>query len=319
MAILPRTSEESFMSALTKITKFPSKAIDKVVRWYGSQSPVYRRYQNTLGPFVNNRYRRYCELCRETPIDDVGESAVRDAGSTLVSQVMSGERARGLSDQMTRLLEESAAKALGSQTQPMMKKLDRPVTRLGREIVDIFSSEVLDKQIRAFFGCHYRIQWLDCYRSFPTKQVSHSWLWHSDNVPIHTLKVMLHLTDAGERRGATKFMNFADTLAYYEAGYRGDLSKRKEDLESFAKQHELLYRPFSHDAKAGDVILFVNNALHKAVPPIDGYRDVLTFLLLPNPIPWNRQLEIDGIEQIEANPGGYPRNPARRRTNSTAH
>ena len=56
-------------------------------------------------------------------------------------------------------------------------------------------------------------------------------------------------------------------------------------------------------------MLFLNNALHKAVPPQNDYRDVLTFLLLPNPIPWDKQLEHDGIACVESNPGGYPRMP----------
>ena len=120
---------------------------------------------------------------------------------------------------------------------------------------------------------------------------------------------MFHLTDAGAELGATKFMNMGDTLEYYRAGYRGHTSKRVEDLEAFAKQHALPYRPFHHEARAGDVMLFNNNALHRAVPPQSDFRDVLTYLLLPNPIPWDKQLELDGVKSIESNPGGFPRMP----------
>ena len=76
----------------------------------------------------------------------------------------------------------------------------------------------------------YRVQWLDCYRSFPATDVTSSWPWHSDNVPAETLKCMLHLTNAGKAQGATQFMNIEDILSYYQAGYRGDTSKRVEDL-----------------------------------------------------------------------------------------
>ncbi|MCA9060321.1 MAG: phytanoyl-CoA dioxygenase family protein, partial [Planctomycetaceae bacterium] len=138
------------------------------------------------------------------------------------------------------------------------------------------------------------------------------WLWHSDNVPTETLKVMLHLTDAGPDQGATLFMSFDDTQEYFRAGYRGDTSQRVADLQGFASTHDLPFRPFSHHAKAGDVMLFNNNALHRAVPPRSGYRDVLTYLILPNPIPWDQQLALDGISAIESCPGGYPRDPHRK-------
>ena len=41
---------------------------------------------------------------------------------------------------------------------------------------------------------------------------------------------MLLLTNAGKAQGAIQFMNIEDTLSYYQAGYRGDTSKRVEDL-----------------------------------------------------------------------------------------
>ena len=42
--------------------------------------------------------------------------------------------------------------------------------------------------------------------------------------------------------------------------------------------------PIPRETRAGDVVLFINNALHRAVPPWREFRDVLTCLLLPNPI-----------------------------------
>lgn len=285
-----------------------SETIRKQFRWYGARVSMFERYQNALGPLVNGRYVRYADECRALTSDECDLDGVRSKGSVLVRDVMNRETALGLSNHLGQLIDDGEGSTI-NRTAHLMKKLPCPITALGREVIDIFHQPELDAQIRGYFGSHYRVQWLDCYRSFPTDEVSSSWLWHCDNVPAETLKVMLHLTDAGKDLGATQFMTMDDSIEYYRHGYRGQTSKRIADLEPFAEAHQLPYRPFHHESKAGDVMLFNNNALHKAVPPRAGYRDVLTYLLLPNPIPWHEQLERDGIASIEANPGGYPRQP----------
>lgn len=300
----------------TSVIRLCGRAIDRalapVMKWHGARPGQFQKYHNTLGAAVNGRYQRYARHCRSHSSSELDDSGVRSQGSVLVRSMMPEPTARALSQQITHLIAQSNSGHDGPAAQ-LMRKVENPISALGRGVVDIFYSDILDQQIRGFFGSHYRIQWLDCYRSLPTTSVSHSWLWHSDNVPSETLKVMLHLTDAGREQGATQFMSVEDTLAYYRAGYRGHRANRLEDLEGFARQHDLPYRPFHHDAKAGDVMLFLNNTLHKAVPPRAGYRDVLTYLLLPNPIPWDQQLEHDGLAAVESQPGGYPREPWQRR------
>lgn len=287
---------------------FTSRLFSPFNKWYGALVSEFERHGNTLGPFVNGRYTEYAEYCRSQSNITSTPSPVRVTGSERIPGIVSRQAATELSETMTEELASMTGPA--AATDKLLRKIDRPISTLGQTVLDIFRHPVLNEQVEGFFGSYYRIQWLDCYRSFPTEDVSHSWLWHSDNVPANTLKVMLHLTDAGAEQGATQFMNFEDTRAYYRAGYRGHTSRRLADLSAFAVQHNLPFRPFSHDAKAGDVMLFVNNALHKAVPPKQGYRDVLTYLLLPNPIPWHAQLETDGVDCIQCNPGGYPPNPA---------
>jgi len=300
---------------MAQVTRFMEQAIDKAMhpvvlpfRWMGASPTKFSRYGNTLGTLVNGRYQRYAQECRDQARDHVDPSGVRSQGSVLIKNVLTEVEAHQLSERVREVV-ESQTDLQDDRMSQLMKSVARPISTLGSGVIEIFNNEELDRRIRGFFGSHYRIQWLDCYRSLPFHEVRSSWLWHSDNVPCETLKVMLHLTDAGPNRGATQFMTIEDTQEYFQRGYRGDTSQRVEDLQSFAEEKGLPYRPFSHDSKAGDVMLFLNNALHKAVPPRDDYRDVLTYLLLPNPIPWHEQLEKDGIDVIQSNPGGYPRMP----------
>ena len=57
---------------------------------------------------------------------------------------------------------------------------------------------------------------------------------------------------------------------------------------------------------AGDVIYFHTNNLHRGVLPTQGVRDVISVFLLPSPVPWDQQLERDGLAAIQDQPGGFP-------------
>lgn len=284
------------------------KLLTKTSSALGASTTQFARHGNALGPIVNGRYRKYADRCHQSGQPGRSSTGVRKEGSVLIKSCLDGVAALELSDTVSSIIEQEHQECL-SDTPPMMQRIANPVTRLGRSVIEIFNDPTLRTPIESYFGCHFRVQWLDCYRSYPTQTVSQSWLWHSDNVPSETLKVMLHLTGADKSRGATQFMTYDDTIEYYRAGYHGHTANRVDDLEAFAGSHGLPYRPFCHEAAPGDVMLFNNNALHKAVPPKDVHRDVLTYLLLPNPIPWDQQLQRDGIASIEDNPGGYPVRP----------
>ncbi|MEO0774940.1 MAG: phytanoyl-CoA dioxygenase family protein [Bacteroidota bacterium] len=292
------------------------KRIYKKVKHPGGDLPFfYKRYNNTLGYFTNEKFIRYLKKNQDTyrqsddPLKDrLRDSVIPTQGTQLLRNVLDLEKANRLSQRMSELIAEREGLQVKEEVKHLTARIEKPVTVLGREVIDIFHNEQMDLEIKSFFGgSFYRIEWLNCYRSFPSNDPKSSWLWHSDNVPTGTLKIMLHLTDAGRDRGATQFLPIVDTMEYRAKGYFGiDPKSRLENLQSFADRHGIPFRPSNHEAKAGDVLLFLNNTLHRAVPPKAEHRDVLTYLLLPNPIPWDQQLAKDGLEMIEEEPGSYP-------------
>src|SRR5262249_19104231 len=156
----------------------------------------------------------------------------------------------------------------------------------------------------------YLIAWLDAYRSFPTQVRQSSWLWHSDNVPRESIKVMLHLTPADAGRGATRFLDLPTSTRFRACGYFGiHTNERVPDLAPFADCHGIPFRPLHFAAQPGDVLVFNNNLLHTAMPPVSQYRDVMTFLLLPSPRPWQEMLEVMGVDRVHGSPGGFPHDP----------
>ena len=168
------------------------------------------------------------------------------------------------------------------------EQIRSPLKSLGIEILDVMRSPELHKALLQFFRSHYRIKGTAAWRSFPTNDPDcASWLWHSDTYPPFTCKFFLHLTAADGQTGATEFMNREDTMAYRKAGYFGQFSnERTADLETFAKEHGIVYRPVRIDVQPGDVTIFNENFFHRAVPPRKDFRDVVQFLMLPSPVSW---------------------------------
>ncbi len=265
----------------------------------------YRKYNNVLGYTLNERFGSYARKCQAAYRQKTGEqldphaSELRKEGTMLVRNAFSREDALAISDEFSRRAQQDDG-VIHGKNDALQVGLAKPVSTLNLKPLDVFKNPDVDRELRQYFGGYYRIMFTNSYRSFPTDKIEESWLWHTDSYPIYTCKLFLFCTDAGKDQGATQFMSREDTMQYRAAGYFGNITKdRLSDLEPFAKEHGLPYRPFQHEAAAGDVMLFENNGLHRAVPPKAGFRDVIAFGLLPSMRPWDEQLKLDGIEKIE--------------------
>jgi len=280
------------------------------------QNRSWRVYGNTQGKHANQLYESYAQSCRRAyeaegnaPVD-VDKSPIADKGTFLVEAALDSQTAREMSDVFSGLIEQDEGLLTPPSFSHLMTGLALPVDALGKSIVDIFDNPALDEALTGYFGSYYRLEWLDCYRTHPTPDVGGSFLWHTDDVPPHILKVMLHLTDAGADQGATRFLGASHTKAYGLKGYTGSQTKeRTDDLVPFTQKNGLSFEPFYHEAKAGDTLIFNTNLLHKAIPPSTGYRDVSTIFVMPNPIPWREQLDRDGLERFQKNTRTWPSDP----------
>jgi hypothetical protein len=266
---------------------------------------LWRWYGNTLNPFLNRRYRRYAEECRATYLQS-GGSVINSSAASLrlrrvckVTGVLPKETAVRFSARFTRMIEpEPGAHSLKGLNYVYV--CPRPLDTFGADLLSIFSGD-LDRELIGYFGGYYRIEWLDCYRSLPTDQPQASWLWHVDNVPVECMKVILYLTRADAETGATQFLSLEDTQRQHSQGYFG--------IYGDERKAELPGTPQSFNMDPGDALCIDNNLLHRAVPPKFSYRDVVTFLILPNRCPWREQLERDGQDTLQKDPGGFPSHP----------
>ena len=302
------------------VPKFLQGTIDPIMKKIVRSGPYTRRYNNSLGIRLNETYLRYARECSAAYVarngrTDFGESRIRTHSAQLFPGTMAEDKARAYSHMITNLIARGEVLPQDEKHKTLMKAIRHPARTMGTDYLDIFRSPELDAALIAFNHGYYRLEWMSAFRSLPSGALASSWNWHTDANPPYTCKVFLHLTPATGELGATNFMTPADTAEYRRAGYFGDHygNERMGDTElrAFAQKHGLPYRPFHLDVKPGDVSLFNQNFLHRAVAPQHDFRDVLEFFILPNPVPWNEQLAKDGIDKLEVHQPLYQKDPHR--------
>ncbi|MBT4120377.1 MAG: hypothetical protein HOG89_03425 [Candidatus Peribacter sp.] len=286
---------------------------DSVLKHIQRSRHYYRKYNNTLPPRINRTYVRYAAECKKHYKDLNGEqnfdiSPLIVDGGTLVQNAFPAQRAKAHVDKISALIEQKDPSVDYKDASGLSIGIKQPLITLGEDLLDVLHTPAVNAALLNFFQSNYRIEWATCYRSVPSEAIAGSWFWHSDSFPPHTCKLFLHLTEAMEDTGATQLMNREDTMAYRDAGYFGQqLDERYADLQDFAKEHKLPYRPFHNDANAGDATILDQNFFHRAVAPRKAFRDIVSFFFVPNILPWYEQLERDGIDSLTIS--GVPKDP----------
>jgi len=285
---------------------------ERLVRYTG----LWKLQENVLLPTVNRRYSRFHQRARaayaaDPPSQDARlAQAVADLAADGLCHAGAGlprDRALALSRKFTELLEAGGPRI--AQHHRGSFRLNEPLDALGLGCLDLFDGPA-GEVLRRHYGSHFRIEWVDCYRTHADAERRTSWLWHIDNVPTSALKVMLLLTDADRETGAMRYIPRPTTRALRRAGYFGiHLRERKLDLSGFAQRAGVSAEARFREAPAGDTLVFDPNILHCGEPPQRGYRDVMTFLMVPSLQPWRDALALTGTARVQSQPGGFPSSP----------
>lgn len=174
------------------------------------------------------------------------------------------------------------------------------------ELEEYISNRQVSGIIQEYFRGHFQIYSCDVYRTFPTsakipESSFSSLIWHFDNCPSDTLKIMIYLRDTHAKNGALTLVDKATSTMLRRKGF-WDRHKCKP-FESQLNDNAIVL-----EGEAGSTLLFsTHHCIHKATLPESGYRDVAVFLvqpsLKPNP-PWNKMLR----KQYSRN-FGYCTNP----------
>lgn len=278
---------------------------------------LWRLNGNTLPPAIHRRYRRYHEQARAAlsgtlpaaePVLVAPLAQLREEG---LCHVPGGGRPRqemlAITDTFSRYIESE--NPLVHRHHGGAYALRNPLDVLGESCLEIFDGPT-GALLQQHYGSHFRLEWVDCYRTYHDAERLTSWLWHIDNIPNGCLKAMLLVTDSARDTGAMRYLPRKTSLALRGAGYFGCRSRERElDLSAYASRAGVSAEARFVEAPAGDVLVFDPNILHCAEPPKRGFRDVMTFFVRPSLRPWREEFQAAGRQRVHSSPGGYPSAP----------
>jgi len=277
---------------------------------------LWRLNGNTLMPMIHGRYRRYHRRAQAAMNGTAGAgdptlaaplAKLRGEGLCHLSGGMPPAAALAISEQFTACIE--TGNPLVHRHHGGAYALRKPLDVLGDSCLAFFDGPT-GALLRQHYGSHFRIEWVDCYRTYSDAERIISWLWHIDNVPNGCLKAMLLVTDSARETGAMRYLPRQTSLALRRAGYFGCRSReRKLDLSPYARSASVSAEPSMVEAPAGDILVFDPNILHCGEPPERGFRDVMTFFVRPSLQPWREVYRAQGRERVHSGTGGYPPSP----------
>lgn len=145
-----------------------------------------------------------------------------------------------------------------------------------QRVLDVYADviPVVEPILRAYFGSWFYVRDVYCYRTQPVPAAQGSYQWHRDNYPPGSMKVMVYLTDVEPEDGPLTVA--AGSHAGFEPSL-GRVGDRYED--AFVRERFSLKDCVG---PRGTVILFNNNAIHRATDPRRGHRDVVNFTVFPS-------------------------------------
>lgn len=159
--------------------------------------------------------------------------------------------------------------------------------------------------IEDYYQSHFKIYCAEIYRLTVTDQAPRlSSLWHIDNYPPGMLKVFIYLTDCDRKTGALRLLPRNLSRRLFRQGFFD-----RHCAERFVEQLER--DGFPVEGKAGTVIVWDQNLIHRAKAPEYGFRDAVSIKVLPSREFWGRHAARMGSAlSYERRDRQYPKDPA---------
>lgn len=203
-------------------------------------------------------------------------------GFVKINSVIANDKAFDISKRATELIKQNINVKRDKANPKLVTKVQKPCDDLNIIPENILSNYEVKGILDNYYLSDYKIKWLDFYRSFPSDLPTSSWLWHIDNLPVGIIKGIILFTKQDLNSGAMQYLDKKSTYAAIKNKYYGTSQvQRYNDVSALIEKEGLDFKTNILTGEAGDMYLFFPNQLHKAVPPIEHYRDAATFLIVP--------------------------------------
>ena len=240
-------------------------------------------------------YPEYYEKCKEKYCKDSGIDRDAESEQSFYTNPVRQFDLSEISDTYAATVSTLADKVkydfdnkIGTKDDGIMPK-HYDMWKFSEEIDDICSALVpaLERQM---FMCNLYVDKIYIYRTSPMKERVSSYIWHYDNNPNEVVKTLIYLSDVKDDRNSPYeyFVNPEGSgILGKSTRTGGDVwyvpannSRVNKEVDALLSQNKG-YSTKKVFGNQGTSCSFVNNAVHRANPVIEGYRDVINIRVKP--------------------------------------
>jgi len=238
-------------------------------------------YGHSLGKGVQSSWDSFHAACRTAyaahiepdPETQKSVDALRELG-----QANLGVRApASLCDAVNAKFEQLASDELSSN--------------IPREQSGVFSSGIFDvlesisPVVETYYGSYFQPYWISLQQNHPgTASASSSFAWHIDDNPGQLMKIFIYFNDVTEANGAFRAFTYPVSEQLLRAGFMSWSEKLRINGQKMVNDYYAAHPAELKvlEGKAGTVLMFDNNLVHKGTPPEVGYRHLAQIEIYPS-------------------------------------
>jgi len=154
---------------------------------------------------------------------------------------------------------------------------------VAKDIYDVL--ETVSPVVEAYYGSYFQPYWISLQQNQPgTVEASSSFGWHIDDNPRQLMKIFIYWNDVAESNGAFRAFTYPVSKELLAAGFKSWSEKLRTEHQEMVNTR-LAERPADLkvlEGKAGTVLMFDNNLVHKGTPPREGMRQLAQIEIYPS-------------------------------------
>ena len=148
----------------------------------------------------------------------------------------------------------------------------------------------VEKVLSAYYKSYTQPYWINVMRYIPGYRSSNSSFgYHIDDNPKQLLKIFIYLNDTFKSNGAFRAFDYKNTRSFIRRGFISSSEELRCKSQKYISTENEKSDLKILEGKAGTILIFDNNLVHKGTLPESGYRDTVCIEIYPGNKPWTLQ------------------------------
>ena len=234
-------------------------------------------FGNTLGIPLNMRWKKYHTKCKFAySVNSQNEIAnhIKNTGLGAIGNFECSKLSQQVSIEFNKM---------GSTRLPSKQLPRENCGQFSKEIFSLLTQA--SPIIESYYQSYFQPYWISIQENFPgIVSAESSFGWHIDDNPRELMKIFIYLNDVTEKNGAFRAFPLDHSRKILRQGFVSNSEKVRLKNQSLVVNY-LEKNPKSLkvlEGKAGTLLMFDNNLVHKGTPPFEGYRQLVQIEVYPS-------------------------------------